>query len=212
MNQDITLYAEQHYLHESATLSALRQYALTHDYAHNMTPPLQTQYLQSLCRLMQVHRAIEVGCFLGYTTLALAEVLPAGGRVIACERHAGWIEKARPFWRQAGVDQKIDVRLGDAQVALQAMLQAGDHQSIDLIYVDADKQNYPHYLELGLELLSSTGVMVFDNAFSVHHGHAADPQTPTTRALDRFNKMLSQRKDIVSTMLPMFDGLVLVYR
>lgn len=212
MNQDITLYAEQHYLHESTALSALRQYALTHDYAHKMTPPLQTQYLQSLCRLIHVNRVIEVGCFLGYTTLAFAEVLPASGSVIACERHAGWVKKARPFWQQAGVEQKIDVRLGDAQVTLQTMIQAGDRHSVDLIYVDADKQHYLQYLDLGLELLSSEGVIVFDNAFSVHHGHAGDPQTPTTKALDRFNKVLSKRKDIVSTMLPMFDGLVLVYR
>lgn len=212
MSQSILRYAEQHYLHESAALAALRQYALEHEYAHKMSPPLQVQMLQSFLQMMQASHVIEVGCFLGYSTLAFAEAIPKDGRVIACERRAQWIEQGRPFWQQAGLDHKIDVRLGDAQVTLQTLLHQGCQHSFDFIYIDADKQHYIQYLDLGLKLLSPAGVIAFDNTFSVHHGNVSDPQTPTTKSLHLFNQYLSDRKDLKTTMLPMFEGLVLVHR
>lgn len=212
MNTPILAYAEQYYSHESQSLADLRHFALTHEYAHQMSPPLQVQLLQSLCRLTQARRVIEVGCFLGYSTLAFAEAIPVDGKVIACERSRQWIEQGQPFWQQAGLDHKIDVQLGDAQITMQSLLHQGYQHAFDFIYVDADKQHYLQYLNLSLELLSAHGFIVFDNTFSVHHGDVSDPETPTTQALHRFNQYLSSRHDLKTTMLPMFDGLVLVHR
>ena len=205
-------YAQAHYLRESPALAALRVYAQQHEYHHKMTSPLQTQFIQSLCRLMRATCVIEVGAFVGYTTLAMAEALPADGRVIACERNADWLALGRPFWVQAGVSQKIEARMGDASATLEALLHEGYEHTVDLIYVDADKQRYLDYLSLGLRLLKPRGVLLFDNTLRVHHGDVTCPNTPTTQVLDRFNRSLQQRSDVRSTMLPMYDGLVLVHR
>lgn len=205
-------YAESHYLNESSSLKALREYAKSHEYHHKMTPPIQTQFIQSLCKLMRVRRVIEVGAFVGYTTLAMAEVVANYGKVIACERNAKWLELGRPFWVEAGVEHKIENLIGDARITLESLLHQGFAGSIDLVYIDADKQHYRRYLELGLQLIGEGGVLLFDNTLRVHHGDVLHPTTPTTKVLDQFNKYLQQRSDLRSTMLPMYDGLVLVHR
>jgi O-methyltransferase len=205
-------YADQHYLNESPALNALRMYAQAHEYHHKMTPPIQTQFIQSLCRLMRAERVIEVGAFVGYTTLAMAEAMPTHGQMIACERNAKWLDIGRPFWAQAGVEHQIESRIGDARLTLEALVQQGYRHTIDVIYIDADKQHYHHYLELGLQLIQSGGVLLFDNTLRVHHGDVLTPSTPTTMVLDQFNQYLNQRTDLRATLLPMYDGLVLVHR
>lgn len=210
MTHELYAYTLKQFVKESSALSALRQAAYEHEYAHKMTPPEQTHFLCFLLGLIKAKRVIEVGAFVGYTTLAMAEALPEDGQVIACEKNQSWLELGQPFWRQSNSFDKISVCLDDARVSLQAMLDEGHAGRYDFIYIDADKCHYELYLELCLQLIHSRGLLVFDNVLRVIHGDVVQPETPTTRALARFNQLLCQRDDVEVTVLPMSDGLALV--
>lgn len=203
-------YAQQHFLVETPVLRELREFALQHEYQHKLTYPLQTQYICHLLSLIRAQRVIEVGTFLGYTTLAMAEVLPDDGEVITCEHNESWLNMGRPFWQKAQLDHKISTCCGDAALSLQCLLDEGQGGSFDFIYVDAEKRDYLRYLELGLSLITSNGMIAFDNVLRVHHGDVVAADTPTTRALAEFNRQIGQRDDLRLSLLPMYDGLLLV--
>ena len=203
-------YAQDQFLTETPALKELREFALHHEYQHKLTLPLQTQFICFLLTTMKARRVIELGTFLGYSTLAMAQVLPQDGEVITCEHNESWLNMGRPFWKQAGMEHKISTCHDDASVSLQCLLDEGQAGTFDFIYVDAEKRDYQRYLELGLQLLTATGVIAFDNVLRVHHGDVITAQTPTTRALAEFNRLIVVRKDLQLTMLPMYDGLLLV--
>lgn len=210
MMTSLLTYAQHQFLAETTVLSELREFALEHQYHYKLTQPLQTQFICFLLATMNAHRVIEVGTFLGYTTLAMAQVLPENGEVVTCEHNESWLNMGRPFWEKAGVDHKISICHGDAAVSLQCLLDEGQAGTFDFIYIDAEKRDYKRYLELSLQLISPTGVLAFDNILRVHHGDVVTAQTPATRALAEFNRHIVARKDLQLTMLPMYDGLLLV--
>ena len=210
LTSDLFEYVQTQFVAESEALFALRQFALQHEFSHKMTSPEQTQFLCFLITLMNAKRVIEVGTFLGYSTLAMAQALPHDGEVIACEKNEAWLTMGRPFWEQAGVSQKISVCLDDALITLQDLLDEGQSQQFDIIYIDADKHHYERYLTLGLQLIHKNGLLVFDNVLRVIHGDVAQPNSPTTRALDHFNQQLKSREDVQISVLPMNDGVALV--
>jgi predicted O-methyltransferase YrrM len=207
---DVLDYAKEHFVQQSPVLCELYEFALQHEFSHKLTQPLQTQFLCFLLKSIHAKRVIEVGTFLGYTTLAMAQTLPEDGEVVTCEHNETWLNMGKPFWQKAGMEHKISVCLDDALVALQCLLDEGQAGSFDFIYVDAEKRDYPGYLDKSLLLLRPGGIIAFDNVLRVTHGHVADPQTPTTRAIAAFNKLLLARKDLSISLLPMFDGLALV--
>ncbi len=215
MNQKLLLsellkYSETQFVKESKALAALRQFAMDHEFSHKMTTPVQAQFLAFLIRMMRAQRVLEVGAFLGYSTLAMAEALPESGEVIAIDHNAKWLEMGRPFWQQADMAHKILTYIDDASIALQNLLDEGQAGTFDFIYIDAEKQYYPQYLEMSLQLIQPKGVLVFDNILRVIHGDVVNPKTPTTRALAAFNCLLQQRNDLVVSVVPMYDGIVLV--
>lgn len=203
-------YVAAHFSQCAPAIDAAYKNMQSHPYSHKATPLPQVRFLQSLCRLIQARRVIEVGCFLGLTSLALADVLPADGHVIACERNVEWLHQAKQYWQAANLAHRIDACAGDARETLQTMIHAGHRCTIDLIYVDAGKQHYLNYLELGLQLLSVQGVMVFDNVLKVHNASVCQLDNPTVKALDRFNRTIAERPDLHVSVLPMYDGVCLV--
>ncbi|PHQ80502.1 MAG: SAM-dependent methyltransferase [Coxiella sp. (in: Bacteria)] len=212
LTETLFQYVQTQFVQESDALKALREFALQHEFSHKMTSPEQTQFLCFLLKLIGAKRVIEVGTFVGYTTLAMAEALPDEGEVVTCEKNEAWLTMGQPFWAQAPCAHKISVCLDDALISLQNLIDEGQAASFDFIYVDADKRHYERYLELGLQLINSRGLLVFDNVLRVIHGDVADPGTPATRALDRFNKQLHARADLDVSVLPMNDGVLLLRR
>lgn len=206
----IEAYVNKHFTQASEVLDALYAFAQQHQYAHKLTQPVQTRFLCFLLKMIGAKRVIELGTFLGYTTLAMAEALPEDGSIVAIEHNAQWLEMGKPFWQQAGVHHKVTPYLEDASIAMQCLLDEGQAGTFDFIYVDAEKRCYPDYLEKGLQLIGDKGVMAFDNVLHVVHGHVADPQSPTTRALAEFNKLILAQDTVETALLPMFDGLVLI--
>lgn len=171
--------------------------------------PEQGQFMALLVELMGARRILEIGTFTGYSALVVALALPPDGRIVACDVDEDTTAIARRYWAEAGVADKIDLRLGPAVDTLDALLAGGGAGSFDFAFVDADKENYDAYYERGLALLRQGGLMVIDNV--LWSGAVADPQRQdeNTRALRALNAKLRDDQRVTLSLLPMGDGITL---
>jgi predicted O-methyltransferase YrrM len=174
--------------------------------------PEQGQFLGMLVRLTNAKRAIEVGVFTGLSSLHIALAMPPEGRLIACDVNAESTGIARRYWRDAGVEDKIELRLAPAIDTLDALLAGGAAGTFDFAFVDADKQNYGHYYERTLKLLRPGGLAAFDNV--LWHGTVIDEaaQDKDTRAIREFNARLHLDNRVWLSLVPIGDGLTLALK
>jgi len=174
--------------------------------------PDQGQFMQLLVQVLRAQKTLEVGVFTGYSALWVALGLPADGRVIACDISEEYTAVARRYWKQAGVDQKIDLRLGPALKTLDDLLKAGQAGTFDFAFIDADKTNYENYYERALQLLRVGGLIAIDN--TIWSGKVADPdeQDADTVAIRRLNEKLLRDERITLSMLTVGDGLTLAMK
>lgn len=126
-------------------------------------PPMQGQFLQVLVQATGARRILEVGTFTGYSALAMALALPDDARIVTCDVSDEYTQIARRFWNKAGVDHKIELRLGPGVASFDALLAEGRAGSFDFVFIDADKKNYGAYWDRGLELLRQGGLIIADN-------------------------------------------------
>jgi caffeoyl-CoA O-methyltransferase len=148
--------------------------------------PEQGVFMQAIACLVRAKRAFEIGVFTGYSSLAVSlamREMHADAYLLACDVSEEWTNRARGYWRAAGVGEMIDLQLRPAAETLDQRLAAGEAGSYDFGFIDADKTGYDAYYERGLKLLRPGGVMLFDNM--LWSGAVADPanQTPDTVAL-----------------------------
>jgi predicted O-methyltransferase YrrM len=172
-----------------------------------MTPPEQAQFLVWLAELIGAEEILEVGTFTGYMTLWFALNLPEGGSVTTLDLNTDSVEIGRKYWGQAGMLKRIHFVEGAALKNLQSFQEEGRH--FDFAYLDADKSNYPHYLESIYELLRPSGVLVIDNV--LWGGRVADPgvNDPDTEALRIIAVKLQKDPRFSTSMIPIGDGLLL---
>lgn len=196
---------------ESKLQTQLRQYTLDHcKQSQMMTTPSQTQFLALLGKLIQAHRIIEIGVFTGYATLAIAQVLPDDGLLIACDIDETAPNIGKRFWQQAGVMNKIDLRIAPALTTLQNLLATGQQESFDFVFIDADKINYAQYYELTLQLLRPGGLVVFDNTLAVGEALVYEAKRPATKAIAALNDFLKNDRRVTISMIPLSQGMTLV--
>ncbi len=169
----------------------------------------QGQFMALLMHLMGARRTIEVGVYTGYSALAVAQALPADGRVIACDISEEWTSVARRYWREAGVDHKIDLRLGPALATLDGLIASGLGNQFDFMFIDADKTNYANYYERALVLLRPGGLIGVDNVLWYGRVIDASVNDPDTRAIRAFNEQIKNDDRVWLSMLPVRDGLTL---
>lgn len=171
--------------------------------------PEQGQFMFLLARLMGVATIVEVGTFTGYSALCLAPALPDSGRMICCDVSEQWTDIAKPYWLEAGIEGRIDLRLAPAVDTLNELLATGFAGQVDLMFIDADKESYRDYYEKGLELLRPGGLMMVDN--TLWGGSVIDPenQQSSTVAIREFNDYICRDKRILLSLLPISDGLSL---
>lgn len=177
---------------------------------HNMQiAPEQGQFMALLLRLIGARQCIEVGVFTGYSSLLLAAALPADGRIVACDINANYTARAQPFWEQAGVAERIDLRIAPAEETLAELLAHEGPERFDFAFIDADKGGYDGYYESCLALLKPGGVMAIDN--TLWHGSLADPAITDadTEALRALNLKLHDDERIDLSLIPIGDGLTL---
>jgi predicted O-methyltransferase YrrM len=196
-------------LREPDLLRQLRQETATDPMARMQISPEQGQFMGLLAQLMGARRCLEVGVFTGYSSLALALVLPDDARIVACDVSEEWTGVARRYWAAAGVAHKIDLRLAPALETLEALLVAGEAGRFDFAFLDADKENYLRYYELAIDLVRSGGLIVADN--TLWSGRVADPANTeaTTEALRCFNEQLHRDGRVDLSLVPIGDGLTL---
>jgi predicted O-methyltransferase YrrM len=197
-------------LREPQVLADLRAETATLEMASMQIAPEQGQFMAFLIRLMGAERCLEVGSFTGYSALVCALALPANGRLVALDSSREWTDIARRYWRAAGVDEKIELRLGPAADSLRELLDSGQRGSFDFMFIDADKTGYRTYFDLGLELLRPGGVMAFDNA--LWGGRVADPaiSDDDTVAIREINRFLRDLSGVDLSLVPIGDGLNLI--
>jgi caffeoyl-CoA O-methyltransferase len=196
-------------LREPDVLARLRAETASHPKAEMQISPEQGQFMRFLIRLIDARRTLELGVFTGYSALSAALALPAGGRVVACEIDAGFAEVARRWWREGGVEGKIDLRLGPAVETLDGLLADGQAGTFDFAFVDADKDSYRAYYERCLALVRPGGLILFDN--TLWGGEVADPEASGTglEEIRALNSLLHQDDRIDLSFLPISDGLTL---
>jgi caffeoyl-CoA O-methyltransferase len=177
---------------------------------HNMQiAPEQGQFMQLLLKMMNARQVIEIGTFTGYSALAMAQALPADGRLLACDYNEEWIAMARPYWEEAGVADRIETRIAPAADTLATLLEQGRQGVFDFAFIDADKTGYDNYYEGCLELIRPGGVIAVDN--TLWHGRVADDPDPSedTRALRAFNRKLHSDERVDLSLVPIGDGVTL---
>jgi caffeoyl-CoA O-methyltransferase len=169
--------------------------------------PEQGAFLGLLVRMVGARSCIEVGSFTGYSALAMALALPADGRIVALDVSKEFTDIARGFWKRAGVEGKIDLRLGPAQASLEKMIAAGEGP-FDLAFIDADKLGYDGYYEAALKLLKPGGVIALDNMLS--SGRVANPKPAgNAAALAALNAKIHGDSRVDMALATIGDGLML---
>jgi caffeoyl-CoA O-methyltransferase len=205
-------YMRDNSLRESDVLARLNAATARRPRAMMMTDPEQTQFLCLLIELMKAKRVLEVGTFTGYSTLAMASTLPADGQIVTCDIDDVAPAVGRPFWAEAGVEDKISLRLGPARDTLDGLLTEYGPGSFDLIYIDADKPGYDVYYERALKLVRTGGLIGLDNV--IRRGRVADDSTQDsdTNAVRALNKKLHGDQRVTLSMLTIGDGLTLALK
>jgi predicted O-methyltransferase YrrM len=202
-------YLQKNSLREPEALKRCRVQTQTMS-THNMQiSPEQGQFMQMLVQLLGARKTLEVGVFTGYSTLAVALVLPADGKIVACDINVEWTKIAKQCWEWAGVSDKIDLRLAPALDTLQDLIDQGETGTFDFVFIDADKKNYSAYYEKSLELIRSGGLIAIDNV--LWSGDVADPEIndENTKAIRALNAIVLTDERVTISMLPLGDGLTL---
>lgn len=196
-------------LREEPVLAGLREETSNMPRAHMQISPEQGQFMALLAELIGARRAIEIGVFTGYSALCVARVLPANGKLVACDVSEEFTAIARRYWQEAGEAEKIDLRLAPALESLQAMVDGGESGNYDFVFIDADKTNYDAYYELSLQLLRVGGLIVVDN--TLWDGKVADAavQDEDTRAIRALNEKARDDQRVSMSLVPVGDGLLL---
>lgn len=203
-------YLLVHSLREHPAQTALRDATRGMPHAGMQISPEQGALMSLLVKLVGARRAIEVGVFTGYSALAVALALPQDGRLLACDVSAEFTAVGRPFWREAGVEQKIELVLAPALETLDARLAAGEEAAYDFAFIDADKPGYDSYYERCLRLLRPGGLVAIDNVlWSGHVARPAGDDDADTAALQALNDRLHADDRVDLAMLPIGDGLTL---
>ncbi|MFS1289780.1 O-methyltransferase [Pseudomonas piscis] len=196
-------------LRDTPLLRRLRDETQALSTARWQVAPEQGQFLALLVKLIGARRILEVGTFTGYSALCMAQVLPGDGSLVCCDLPGDYNATARRYWQEAGVQQLIDLRLAPALETLASLEQQGQGNSFDLIFIDADKANYPAYLEFALRLLRTGGLVVFDNTLWSGRVLEVAPASEDTRAIQALNRALKDDPRIDLSLLPLGDGLTL---
>ncbi|MGE0668511.1 MAG: O-methyltransferase [Sphingomonadales bacterium] len=172
----------------------------------------QGRFMQVLVKLMGARRYLEVGTFTGYSSLVVAQAMPADGRLVCCDISEEWTAVARRYWAESGVEGKVDLRIAPALETMAALAAGPEAGSFDMIFIDGDKKEYDGYYEGALKLLRPGGVVLVDNV--LWHGQVADPskQDEGTSAIRALNEKVRDDARVYSVLVSIGDGLTLAVK
>ena len=206
VNQDLVKYLEKvGYRSDSVIDQLVKETAALGSVAQMQIAPEQGQFLEIIVKISQSNKCLEIGRFTGLSTLCMAKGLPEKGSITTIDNSDEFLPIAQKYWQKAGVSNKIDSIIGVGVEVMQSFI---DRQYFfDLIFIDADKDNYPNYYELSLPLLRPNGIVIIDNM--LWHGDVAD-DTKTdkqTRTIRNLNQSIQSDERVDFCLLPLSDGL-----
>lgn len=212
ISDELAAYIRDSSLREPELLARLRAETAGLPSGSMQVTPEQGQFLSLLARALNAKDAIEIGVFTGYSSLVVALALPSDGNLIACDINEEYTEIAQRYWREAGVSNKIDLRLGPAVATLDRIIADGYAENFDFVFIDADKQNYDAYYERALVLLRQGGIVAIDNV--LWKGRVIDPTSTDadTKSIRVLNAKLAKDERVCISMLPIGDGVTVALK
>lgn len=201
---DITRYAEVHTSPESTLLKKINR----DTHAHILMPrmlsgQLQGRFLSMISHLIRPRYILEIGTYTGYSALCLAEGLATNGTLITLDVNEELESRVRSYFKESGMADRIDYRIGDAARLIPTL-----PGNIDLVFIDADKENYSTYYQLVLDKMNSGGVILADNV--LWSGKVTQPKPDKdTRAIKEFNTMVVNDVRVECLLLPIRDGILM---
>lgn len=172
----------------------------------------QAAFFRILLAMLDAKKTLEVGVFTGYSSTLAALSLPADGRVVACDVSEEFTQMAARYWREAGVADKVELRLGPAVDTLRSLVQEGQAGTFDFAFIDADKTSYDLYYEYALELVRPRGLIVLDNTLRSGKVLEANSTDAEVIALDKLNRKLAGDGRVLVSLLPLTDGTTLAWK
>src|SRR5439155_2881049 len=161
--------------------------------------PEQAAFFTQLAKILNARRAVEVGTFTGYSALAIARGLADGGRLICFDISEEFTKLARRYWARAGLDDRVELRLGPAEERLRELPETAE---LDLAFIDAEKSSYPVYWNELVPRMRPGGVLLVDNVLQA--GRVRDPDgSAQTRAVVEFNDLVTNDNRVQAAMLPL---------
>jgi caffeoyl-CoA O-methyltransferase len=170
----------------------------------------QGQLMALLVRLIGARRCLEIGTFTGYSALAVALALPADGELITCDVNAEWASLGQRFWRKAGVESRIDLRIKPAIESLDALLADGQAGQFDFAFIDADKPSYQAYYERLLQLVRRGGLIAVDNTLALAGRPVFAQDSANAKAMHDFNESVHRDERVDLAMLTIGEGVTLL--
>jgi len=200
----VSRYIAEHAVREAPVLAELRKATQKVKWSGMQIGADQGNLMAILVKLMGAKRCLEIGTYTGYSALAVALALPKDGSIVCCDVSEEFTSVGKPFWKKAGVEKKIDLRIGPALETLKKL-----KGPLDFVFIDADKGNYIAYYERCLDLLRPGGLIAIDNV--LWSGEVANPKAKDdlTVALRKFNDHVHQDERVDLVMLSVGDGVTL---
>jgi len=210
LSADIYRYLLEHSVREHPVLERLRAATADMPGAEMQISPEQGQFMALLLKLTGARRCIELGTYTGYSSLVMALALPPEGRLITCDVSAESTRVARQYWREAGVESRIELKLQPGLQTLEELGRTAGAERFDFAFVDADKPNYIAYYEKLLMLVRPGGLIAVDNTLYVAGTYIVHHDSPITRALRAFNDHVHHDERVDLSMVPIGEGLTLL--
>jgi predicted O-methyltransferase YrrM len=209
LNDELYTYMVHVGVREDPLLARLRDETARLPQHDMQIAPEQGAFMALLVELMGARKTIELGTFTGYSSLAVALALPPDGRIVCCDMSEEWTNVARRYWQEAGVADRVDLRLGPALATLDRLIADGEEGTFDFAFVDAEKSEYPDYHERLMQLLRAGGLLVYDNVF--WGGEVANPSVKdqSVEGVRTLNERLRTDERVTVSMIPVADGLTL---
>ena len=205
INQDLQLYAEKHTSQESTLLKTINR----NTHANVMMPRMLSGHLQGrvlsmISNMIRPKRILEIGTYTGYSALCLAEGLSDDGKIITLDINEELEEQVRNYFKESPFGSKIDFRIGNATEVIPTI-----KEKFDLVFIDADKENYSRYFDLVIDSVNLNGFILADNV--LWSGKVLDPKPDKdTKAILDFNKKVQDDTRVENVLLPIRDGMMLI--
>ncbi|KAN0035293.1 hypothetical protein ACTA71_004558 [Dictyostelium dimigraforme] len=211
VTKEIFKYAVDHSSQLHSVQKELIEFTKTNIERHIMlTQADQCSFFRLLLKVLNAKKTIDIGVFTGLSSLTAALAMGDEGRVVACDVSTDYTQHALKFWAKAGVDHKINLKIQPASKTLQELIDQGEENTYDFIFIDADKTGYDTYYELSLKLIRKGGIIAIDNV--LQHGCIIDQSNnePNVIAIRALNDKIAADQRVTISMLPVADGITLV--